>query len=418
MSKKHFEWRSDSKPPNIRAHSLAKLSVIEQYVINYLKTLTCDPRIDNLSISFVDTFCGGGIYTGIRELEYGSPLRLIHAVKAAEAEIAQSRKKPFRILADFFLSDVNRLHVASLRQTIESNGFVNEIGRSIHISTGLSSAILRKVIPQIRSSSNRRRAIFVLDQFGYKDVSIDDLQFIFESLPNAEVIWTFSIDALINYLTAKRPLSPTLAQFGVDEEFIRRWSTRDRGNSTQRQIIQKLLMQSLYKRSGAKFFTPFILYSPDENREILLVHLSQHQKARDKMLSVHWDRQNSFRHYGRGSFFTLGFDPRQNDYENTLFSFRDYDKCRMLDELLVELPSHLYRLMNDGEVPVASLLDRIGNRTAAQNDDVFRVIRNLVIQKELIVYGPKGELRRPTTMPKIGDRIVRPNQLVMSFPAI
>lgn len=103
MTNKNFSWRKDTPAPLVRPHSLKKLDVIEQYVRVYLKTRAADPRIDNIALSIVDTFCGGGVYRNDinGRVELGSPLRLVNAVRGTESELAAGRRKPFRILATF-----------------------------------------------------------------------------------------------------------------------------------------------------------------------------------------------------------------------------------------------------------------------------------------------------------------------------
>ena len=160
-----------------------------------------------------------------------------------------------------------------------------------------------------------------------------DIEMILQRLPNAEIILTFSIDALLNFLTEKRGPSETIRHFGVDREFIHSWRQGCHDGARGRAHAQKHLMSNLRKQSGAQFFTPFLLFSTDESRTIMLAHLSRHQRARDKMLGIHWDQQNSFHHYGSGGFYELAYDPRRIDYDDDLFSFRPEDKQEMQRQL-------------------------------------------------------------------------------------
>ena len=110
------------------------------------------------------------------------------------------------------------------------------------------------------------------------------------------------------------------------------------------------------------------MYSKTDKRWMLLAHLSKHQAARDKMLSVHWDKQNHFRHIGRGSLFELGFDHRLIESKDSLFSFREDDEITLLGELENELPTRVMGNMTEDILAVEQLLSQIGNLTAAQND--------------------------------------------------
>lgn len=408
MTNKNFSWRKDTPAPLVRPHSLKKLDVIEQYVRIYLKTRAANPRIDNIPLSLVDTFCGGGVYRNdiSGKVELGSPLRLVNAVRATESELAAERRKSFKILATFFFSDAAREHVACLKSEIENSPFRDEIGKSIHLKHGRSSDVLADVVSRIGASRGNTRSLFVMDQCGYKDVPMRDIQMILQRLPNAEIILTFSIDALLNFLTEKREPSETIRDFGVDRDFFRSWRQGRHDDARGRAYAQKHLMSNLRKQSGAQFFTPFLLFSTDESRTIMLAHLSRHQKARDKMLGIHWDQQNSFHHYGSGSFYELAYDPRRIDYDDDLFSFRPADKQEMQRQLENELPDRLFSMMNDHGITVEELLFIIGNETAARNDDIFDALGQMIANRDVQVRGSTFPKRRP----RLGDQIIKPPQ--------
>ena len=73
------------------------------------------------------------------------------------------------------------------------------------------------IINDIKSKSKKNgRSIFILDQYGYKDAPIPVIRKIFLSLKKAEVILTFSIDSLIDYLTENNP--KVLQNMGLTKE--------------------------------------------------------------------------------------------------------------------------------------------------------------------------------------------------------
>ena len=59
-----------------------------------------------------------------------------------------------------------------------------------------------------------------------------------------------------------------------------------------------------------------------------LIHLSNHQLARDKMLGVHWDKYNNFIHCGHGGLF-IGFEAGSIEACDALFSFGENDRVQM-----------------------------------------------------------------------------------------
>lgn len=147
----------------------------------------------------------------------------------------------------------------------------------------------------------------------------------------------------------------------------------------------------------------------------MLAHLSRHQRARDKMLGVHWDQQNSFYHYGSGGLYQLGYDMRRMDYDNDLFSFRQEDKHAMREQLQNELPGRLVRVMSGSSVTVEEILRAVGNETAARNDDILDVLRQMAASRDIEIRGTDGKVRRPKTKPNLGDRLIQPPQRKFVF---
>ena len=148
----------------------------------------------------------------------------------------------------------------------------------------------------------------------------------------------------------------------------------------------------------------------------MLAHLSQHQKARDKMLSVHWALQNRFKHIGRGSLFELGFDHRLNEDRNALFSFTEHDKSILKQQLEAELPDKLFEMMPDNSLSVSGFLHGIGNNTAAQNTDILDVMGKLAQEKVVEIVRANGAIKRPDTRAALSDTLTRPMQRSFSFP--
>lgn len=401
-----FHWSPTCPLPGIEDHSLRKLDVLRKYLDVYFDTVSQDPRMDSLNITLVDGFCGGGAYRRGGAVEHGSPIILLKAVEEARTRLNAGRRKPLGLNARFVFIDKNREHIASLGDQIRQAGFGDRIGGAVFLKTGEFIEELPGILEGIRRGQRAGRSIFVLDQCGYKDVPMDAVRSIFETLDRPEVLMTFAIDALLNYLREDSAEIELYRQFGIDGDFIAEWSANKSDDALGRLVTQRILMTGIHRSSGASFFTPFMLRSPTDHRWMMIAHLSRHQAARDKMLGVHWDSQNYFRHVGRGSLFTLGFDKRLIESKDSLFDFGARDRASMKEELLEELPREIGKLAKDGPLPVETLLKRIGNRTAAANRDILDSIGTLAGYREVIVRSQKGARKR-------GSRVLMRDQLVM-----
>lgn len=415
---KNFIWRDGSPLPKIEDHSDRKLQVIEDYLEAYFDTVAKNPRQELLKITLVDAFCGGGLYDSGRrgEPRLGSPFVLLEGVRRAEKRLNAKRVKPLKIDADFLFSDEKQQHLEHLHAAIRSSDFSDRLGQSIHLTRGKFSDLLPKYVEHIKARQTAGRSIFILDQFGYSDVPMKSIQLLFRSLRRVEALLTFSIDGLLNYLGDDSRIENTVAQFGVDGSFLANWKEWKQDPKLGRATAQRTIMESIRIGSGAKFFTPFMLRSPAENRWMMLAHLSQNQAARDKMLDVHWDLQNSFKHMGRGSLFQLGFDQRCIESSASLFNFAEDDRARMISELECELPEKVFDLIRQGELPVQSLLEIIGNQTAATNRDLFSVLGMLSAEREIEIRKSKGGKKRPGTAVAATDTLLLPDQPTFYFP--
>ena len=89
MPQKHYEWELGDGLPEIGAHSLAKHRILRRYIERYIEIVTAISWQEQLSITFVDGYAGGGRYAFGRETVPGSPLILLEAVVAARSQ-AQS----------------------------------------------------------------------------------------------------------------------------------------------------------------------------------------------------------------------------------------------------------------------------------------------------------------------------------------
>lgn len=411
---KNFIWGPDGVLPRIEEHTKRKLDVLKNYLDVYFDTVVRNPAQDRLNITLVDGFSGGGAYADGAGTRVGSPLVLLNAVEQAAVRLNEGREKPLEINARFIFVDDEPEHVAALRRELLSRGYAAHDPR-ITVLEGTFVDHLPTIMQQITGTQRKGRSIFFLDQFGYSDVPMSAIQTIFRSLDRAEVVLNFAIDSLLNYLQDASADLLLYRQFGIDARFIADWNRR-KDENMGRAITQRALMAHIHANSGAKFFTPFMLWSRTDNRWMMLAHLSQHQAARDKMLGVHWQEQNSFTHVGTGGLFNLGYDTRLIESCDSFFNFSDIDRSALKRELVNALPSEVHRIMNGGQLEVSRLLSEIGNRTAGTNNDIFQVLSELAQARELEVLSAKGKPKRAGTQISVKDRLILPSQPTLFFP--
>nr|VFK71703.1 MAG: three-Cys-motif partner protein [Candidatus Kentron sp. UNK] len=226
---------------------------------------------------------------------------------------------------------------------------------------------------------------------------------IFSRLPRAEIILTFSTDAAINYISTldddprwRKPFE----SLGLPKERIDKMQEEKQENKDWRQLIQFGLHQDICLQSGAKFYTPFFIASEKSNRSYWLVHLSNHEKARDVMTELHWGLKNYFSHYGGPGLWMFGYDPMKDTgitgqhelFGETEYSFDEAAKERTQHAIIEQLPKLIYEFP-DG-IRYLELYRRVANTTPATSEHIKEIAALLLEAKELEARGPNNEHRR------------------------
>lgn len=289
-------WRTVAQgeaPPVIGAHSLARHQVLARYIARYMQVRTQVPRQDGTKITLVDGFAGGRRYrredTGA--VHPGSPLLMMRALKYAEAEIAARKKKPLRLDARFVFVEKSPQNAAYLRMVLPEGGHAGR--EDVAVVEGSFEEKVHAIVADIQARGRADRSIFLLDQYGYKDVFLGTTRDLFAKLPQAEVVLTFATDWLIDPL-ADTPLhAKALSGLGLSPAQL----LEHEDGPLWRRAIELELLGHLQAETGAKFYAPFFVVSPDAHRSYWLVHLSGHPKARDVMTQLHWEIHNCFAHY-------------------------------------------------------------------------------------------------------------------------
>ena len=410
--RKKYVWKLGEPPPTIDEHSLAKLDIVEQYVGIYIDRVTRAFGQTLLNLTIVDGFCGGGLYRDGTGFVDGSPLRLLKAVEDAERELAGDRRKGFVVRADFVFVDENPDHVAFLRDLLVRRGYLARLEKDIFLRCSTFEDAQAEVVARIHAKGPAQRALFFLDQYGWSNVRFATLRQILGTLAKPEILLTFAVDALIDFLSSKR--SETRALFGIDldREDVRALEAL-KDEQGWRFLIQHGLYRHVQESTGALFYTPFFIHSPKSHRSYWLIHLSNHRQARDEMGKLHWQIQNHFMHHGGAGFGALGFDPDQ-DLRQGLFDFVFDDGARAQSEkaVLAQLPELLWaeRARSGDGLPMEAFFAARCNDTAVTSEILQSQLVHLRDEKEIEIVGANGKPKPRATRLDWGDRILLPSQ--------
>jgi three-Cys-motif partner protein len=419
MPEKHYDDWESGGTPIIGAHSLAKHHILRHYVETYIEVLTGDPRVERLTLTLVDGFAGGGIYRvpGSTEPHFGSPIILLRAVPTAEARVNEARQKPVTIHARYVFVEKNPGTAARLRQVLAEHPDEAVVKARPQVEEGDFEDKLDGIIARIKSRGRSHRAIFILDQYGYSDVSLPTIQKIFTALPKAEIFMTLAVGWISAYLShsyeAQARIQKSMGITGtmnvddVEQAFL----SADDESMRKRLAVQKILCEAFATRAGANFFTPFFIMSRESNRPYWFLHLANNWRANDEVKKLHWRIENHFQHYGgAGLDMILGYDPSRDKYVTGQmdFDFGSSAKERTRASLREDLPRRI-REQHASGISVRALFEATTNEMPATKDMLLDEVSELCRRGELEKIGADGQKRHTTTRADLDD-IIRPRE--------
>lgn len=412
MSSKGYEWRIGEAVPLLGDHSIAKHDIFEQYVGIYIERLTRTPGQTMLNLTIVDGFCGGGVYrNGSTDLE-GSPLRLLRAVEQADTMLKAAHTKGFQVRADFVFVDENADHIAYLRDLLIRRGHGSRLDSNIFLICSKFEEACPSIVERIQRKGRAHRSLFFLDQYGWSDVRLATIRGLLSGLKNPEILLTFAVDALINFLSVKTPETQALLAIELAREDVRALMDMRNGDGW-RYLIQNGLYRHVQDRTGAKFYTPFFIHSTESHRSYWLLHLSNHRQARDEMGKLHWRLNNHFQHLGGAGFHALGFDPSRDLRQGLLtFMFDDDALKRSEAAVLEQLPRmiHAAHRHGGGGLGVEEFFAGHCNDTPVTSDILTRQLLFLRREGELSIVAENGTKKPRANTVAWGDRLVLPRE--------
>lgn len=345
----------------------------------------------------------------------------LEAVKEAEALINVKRQKPLQMKIDYFFVEADPGACNFLEKCLQERGFGERIGTDIKVLNSRFENEADQVKAFIRTKNPRSgRSIFLLDQYGYKDVPTSLVRSILTDLPAAEVLLTFNVDSFINFASDSPVTASLLQQIGIPD-VLRGRSIEDikKNEKDFRLYIQSCLYRGLVEACGARFFTPFFIRT-EGHGDYWLVHLSQHPRARDVMTRVHWANNNNFIHYGGAGidmFQVLGYSAELDDsltgQGNLGFCFDDLAAKASVDALMEQLPHIIYA--NQEGISFGEVFAATCNTSPADSAKYKEALALLVQEKDIDIISPDGSRRLKASTITDKDQLIPSKQTSFDF---
>lgn len=418
-----YLWEIDSPPPLLDRHSQTKHSIVEEYVRRYILTLMAPAHIPELRLSIIDGFCGGGCYqTEDGGLADGSPLLMMRAVREARMLLNQQRRIPRNVNVEYSFVDILPDTTKHLQHWLDAKRKENAIDLVDYGQTEVITNDFLQSLPYLVQKVQRRKmgehALFVLDQYSYKNIPLPEIASILRTLKGAEVLMTFYVDNLTTYLSDRAANRKPLENIGLDKYIP--WADINLLKATQqrewRQTLQRHLAHGIKCETGAKFMTLFFVKPHGLNSwGYWLIHLSNEYRAHAVMKTLHWEHATEFGHELEPGIFVLGYNANKDgDYTGQqTFEFSgagSKDAC--INGVREHFGQTIFKL--DKPIRLADLFQScVTNSTAAENH-LMEAARQLHASKNVIILSKDGStVRRTNKIYSLNDVIEPSKQIIL-----
>lgn len=420
MSDDKYLWQIGRPPPVIDRHSQIKHTIVEEYVRRYVLTLMAPAHIPELRLSIIDGFSGGGCYqTEEGGLVDGSPLLMMRAVREARMLLNQDRRIPRNINVEYSFVDKLPDTTKYLQHWLDAKYVENSIDLVDYQQTEVITNTFLQSLPSLIQKVQRRkmgeRALFLLDQYSYKDIPLPEIATILRTLNGAEVVMTFNVDNLTTYLSDRAANRKPLENIGLDRYI--HWPGLKLLKATQkqawRQTLQRQIAHGIKCETGAKYMTLFFVKPHGLNSwGYWLIHLSNQYRAHAVMKTLHWEHATEFGHELEPGIFVLGYNANK-DADYTSQATFEFAGTGAKDACVNGVREHFGKTIFDLDRPtrLADLFQScVTNSTAAENH-LMEATRQLHATKNIVIVSKDGKVRRTNKTYSLSD-VVEPTKQI------
>lgn len=328
-------WSRDGQSlPDLEPHTKAKHQILEEYVENLVWTLYGKARRGLGVFTFIDGFCGGGMYhdshTG--QLWEGSPIRLIKAVERGYKK--SQRQYPLDV--NYIFIDSKRNHLECLKSfAIPQAGIDPEfVEKHCQFLQGNFEDLIDPILNTVKE--RKGHSLFFLDPFGWSDVSMSSIRVI-NSLPKSEIIYTYMIDFVARFIEDLRSESGFKSFFDILEaDGYYQEASSSKINEVGHQCYLRNESMRLFRDKGkAKYVFTFSMIPRDLTVRVMyyLIHMSNNLRALEVIKESFWKENTlDYQYY----FELYGFGFRTSDFYQSNQSILEFDISKTNEDFCIE----------------------------------------------------------------------------------
>ena len=336
MGKNKIDWSSDgSKLPNIEPHTKAKHKILEDYVADWIFTLCGNNMGKRKTVTLIDGFCGGGMYRDCNKLWYGSPIRLINAVDQGLERVKKDKSKPYyQLNVKYIFIDNKQSHIDCLKKQMQVSG----LGKYVN-NPDLCSFICEDfelIVSKIISSLKQRKgsSLFILDPFGYTDVSMQTIRQII-SLQKSEIVYTYMIDFVRRFLKERNGSLNNAFNNILEAGGYYELANIDQDIYSQQEYLRNETLRLFRDKGKAPYVYSFALLQTERLVTYYLIHLANSPTAQKVIKNSLWIHNTMNLSY-QFNYDVYGMGFRSPDFYNSnqrLFNINEGNERAAIENL-------------------------------------------------------------------------------------
>ena len=409
MSDQKIHWSADGYYlPEIEPHTKAKHQILEDYLETYILTLCGNNRGKRKTVTFIDGFCGGGMYRdpdNYNSLWTGSPIRMIKAVEKGLDLVKHEKSKPdYELNVKFIFVDSEQEHLDCLKLQMQNSGlehYLADTEKCQFIHAEFENCVER-CIDEVKKRGGS--SFFSLDPFGWSDVSMETIRNII-SLGKSEIIYTYMVDWVIRFLSERNGKSQNAYKNVIEAEgYYEILNLYVPGNAKNKYIRDETLR--LFRERGNVPCVYSFAILPNRTFPLYyLIHLASRPPAQREIKNTLWHRNTIDLVYQfEYGIYGLGFrTPDYYEQNLSVINLTEENKSKCIEELDKELMPIIY----DSQDGIR--FDELHNRTMQTNpatvEHYEKYIDEQRSQKEIVVMR-NGKITQSKKL-EPGDVIIR-----------
>lgn len=396
---KPYQWANGA---TLEDHSRRKLTILREYVFDYLSVRCKRPQQERFRLAIVDGFSGGGRYD---DGTPGSPLIFIEELRRAVESVNTQRiaqgLNAIEVECLLILNDASKDAIQLLKtQVAPLQAEIATTCPKLHLRVEYLMMPFEEAYPTIKGfleQGRYRSVLFNLDQCGHSHVDGNTILDIMNSFPAVEIFYTFVISSLLAFLQKRQPerLRAQLSHLDLGAEDFAALSAGMMSRNDWLGTAERIVFDAF--RVYAPYVSPFSINNP-EGWRYWLIHFARSYRARQVYNNILHNNATLQAHFGRSGLNMLSYDPRHD--EGKLYLFDNVGRTSAKTQLLDDIPQLLSK---EGDAMLMTeFYEDIYNVTPAHADDVHAAI---IENPDIQVFTPSGGERRKANTIAAGDVI-------------